>query len=113
MKYLLLICWDESRQLNAAESEAMARDTTAWVTEMDGRKVRLTGDRLRPAAEAHSVRVRNGKASVTEGPFAETNEQLVGFDIIDCSGLDEAIEIASKHPVARYGTVEVHAFWVG
>ena len=59
------------------------------------------------AAEAKVVRVVDGQTVVTDGPFAETKEQVGGYDVIDCSDLDEAIEIASKHPSAWYGTIEV------
>jgi hypothetical protein len=73
--------------------------------------VRLTGDRLRPVSDATSVSVRDEQLLVSDGPFAETKEQIGGFDIIECRDLDEAIEIASKHPIARYGTIEVRPVW--
>jgi hypothetical protein len=88
-------------------------DVEPWVREMDGRGVRLTGDRLRPPSDATTVRVRGGEVLVTDGPYAETKEQMGGFDIIECADLDEAIEVASKHPVARFGMVEVRPFWTG
>ncbi len=111
MKYLLLICVDNAVQLSPEEQAAMGRDTEAWVTEMDGRGVRLLGDRLRPVSEARSVRVRDGEVLVGDGPFAETKEQIAGLDLLECSSLDEAVEAASRHPVTRIGTVEVRAFW--
>ncbi|WP_329129869.1 YciI family protein [Streptomyces sp. NBC_01476] len=107
MKYLLLIC-SEGEGYDATEQEL---DAGPWVEEMDGRGVRLTGNRTRPAADATTVRVRDGAQLVTDGPYAETKEQMAGFDIIDCADLDEAIEIASKHPVARYGMIEIRPFW--
>jgi hypothetical protein len=107
MKYLLLICSD-GEGFDATEQELDARP---WVEEMEARGVRLTGNRTRPASDATTVRVRDGARLVTDGPYAETKEQMGGFDIIDCADLDEAIEIASKHPVARYGMVEVRPFW--
>jgi len=111
MKYMLLICGDESATLTAEESADMARSTQAWVNEMDGRGVRLLGQRLRPVADATTVHVRDGETLVADGPFAETKEQIAGFDVIECANLDEAIEVAAKHPVARYGTIEVRPFW--
>ena len=78
---------------------------------MDGRGVRLQGGPLRSVSEATTVRVRGGEVLVSDGPFAETKEQIGGFDILDCADLDEAIEVASKHPVARIGTIEVRPFW--
>jgi hypothetical protein len=78
---------------------------------MDGRGVRLQGDRLQPVSQAATVRVRGGEVLVSDGPFAETKEQIAGFDVLECADLDEAIEVASRHPVARIGTVEVRPFW--
>ncbi|HEV2932511.1 MAG TPA: YciI family protein, partial [Streptosporangiaceae bacterium] len=68
------------------------------------------GHQLRPVSDASSVRVRDGEVLVADGPFAETKEQIAGFDIIEAADLDEAIEVASRHPVASYGTVEVRPF---
>ena len=106
MKYLLLIMSGESVQVSPEES-----DPTAWVEEMAGRGVRLDGDRLRPISDATTVRVRNDELLISDGPFAETKEQIAGYDVIECADLDEAIEVASKHPVARFGTIEVRPFW--
>ena len=110
MKYALFICWDESLRLSPAEQAAMEINTEAWVTEMDGRGVRLDGQALRPVSDATTVRVRDHEVLVADGTFAETKEQIAGFDVLDCADLDEAIEIASRHPVASYGTVEVRPF---
>ena len=57
------------------------------------------------------MRLRDGEVLLTDGPFAETKEQILGFDVIECADLDEALEIAAKHPVAKYGMVEVRPFW--
>ena len=67
----------------------------------------LHGHRLRDVSDATSVRIRDRELLVSDGPFAETKEQVGGYDVIDCADLDEAIEIASKHPSAWYGTTEV------
>jgi hypothetical protein len=79
---------------------------------MEDRGIRLIGDRLRPPAEATSVRRSGGKVVTTDGPFAEAKEQFGGFDVIECRDLDEAIEVASKHPVTNFGRVEIRAVWV-
>ena len=71
--------------------------------------MRLEGHQLRPVSDATTVS-QSGRL-VTDGPFAETKEQIAGYDVIDCADLDEAIEIASKHPVATFGTIEVRPFW--
>jgi hypothetical protein len=111
MKYMLLICRDEDIELTPQERADMGPATEAWVTEMDGRGVRLQGQQLRPVSDATTVRARGGEVLVADGPFAETKEQIAGFDLVECADLDEAIEVASKHPVARFGSVEVRPFW--
>ena len=111
MRYMLLICGDESLVLTDEQNAEMQRDTVAWVEEMDGRGVRLHGSRLHLTTEATTVRVRDGRLVVSDGQFAETKEQMGGYDLIEAKDLDEAIEVASKHPVARYGTIEVRPLW--
>jgi hypothetical protein len=111
MKYLLFICADDAVKLTP-EQEAEARSgLESWVAEMDGRGVRLQGNRLRPVSDATIVRVRDKEVLIADGPFAETKEQIAGYDILECADLDEAIEVASKHPVAKFGLIEVRPFW--
>jgi hypothetical protein len=110
MKYMLMICADEDVRLTSdqiAESEALL---TAWLDDTIARGVNLHGGRLRPVSSATTVRVRGDQVLVTDGPFAETKEQVAGYDVIECADLDEAIEVASRHPMARFGTVEVRPF---
>jgi hypothetical protein len=113
MKYMLMICGDESMQLTEDQEAAVQRGTDAWVAEMDGRGIRQQGNRLSNVSDATTVRVRDGEVLVSDGPFAETKEQIGGFDLIECKDLDEAIEVASKHPMATFGTIEVRPFWTG
>lgn len=108
MKYLLLICTDEPFE---TDEQKLGADTESWVEEMDGRGVRLVGHPARPASDATTVRVRDGKVLLTDGPYAETKEQMGGFDLLECADLDEAIEVASKHPMARFGMIEVRPLW--
>lgn len=75
------------------------------------RVLRVKGDQLAPPRRARSVRVRDGKPMVTDGPFTETKEAVGGFDIIEAGSLEEAVEIAAGHPVAQIGTIEVRPFW--
>jgi hypothetical protein len=103
---MMLVCVDES--VEVSEEEALP---TAWVQEMQGRGVRRLGSRLRPVSDATTVRVRGGEVLLSDGPFAETKEQIGGFDLIECEDLDEAIEVASKHPGAKFGTIEVRPLW--
>ena len=86
-------------------------DIADWVSRHDASGARVRGDRLQPASAAKTVRVRGDERIVTGGPFAETKEWIAGFDILECADLDEAIAIAAQHPMARFGRVEVRAFW--
>ena len=111
MRYMLMICRDESVEVSPEERADIVSTVQAWIEEMDGRGVRQFGQALQPVSDATTVRVRDGDVLVADGPFAETKEQIAGFDVIECGDLDEAIEVASKHPMARYGTIEVRPFW--
>jgi hypothetical protein len=106
VRYMILVCVDESIEVSPEESLP-----TAWVEEMDARGVRKFGSRLRPVSDATTVQVRGGEVLLSDGPFAETKEQIGGFDLLECEDLDEAIEVASKHPGAKFGTIEVRPLW--
>ncbi|WP_373316608.1 YciI family protein [Phytomonospora endophytica] len=108
----MLVCLDPSFTPGPNEVDD-APDVNEWVKEMDGRGIRLIGERTRPASDATTVRVRGGEVLLTDGPFAETKEQMVGFDVLDCADLDEAIDVASKHPMAWGGLIELRPFWEG
>jgi hypothetical protein len=81
----------------------------AWVAQWTAQGILLHGDRLRPAADATTVQVRGGDPLIADGPFAETKEQVAGYDVIDCADLDEAITVAAGHPTALLGTIELRA----
>jgi hypothetical protein len=113
MKYRLLVCWDtESMDANAEPDP-----TTDWPGRLPvaGRPrdagIWVAGDQIGSAA-ADLFRPRDdGKAMVSDGPFAETKEAVGGFDILECDSLEEAVEIAAGHPVAQIGTIEVRQLW--
>ena len=110
MKYLLLICTDEESDARAGAVE-LGTSAEEWVADVDRRGIRLMGDRLRPASDATTVRVRDGDRLVSDGPFTETKEQMGGFDVIEVDDLDAAIEVAAAHPMARFGMIEIRPFW--
>jgi hypothetical protein len=83
------------------------------VREMDGRGVRLQGQELAPVEDATTIRIRGGGVFAADGPFAETKEQIAGFDILECVDLDETMEVASKHPVARFSAIKIRRFLEG
>jgi hypothetical protein len=114
MKYLLLVCWDAETMNGQADPDpAETRDDESfpWLDDLQARGAWITGDQLAPPRRARSVRVRDGKPIVTDGPFAESKEAVGGFDLIEADSLDEAVEIAAGHPVARMGTIEVRPLW--
>lgn len=102
MKYLCLVYGDES--LMATVDDA---DCVACNDELAANGQRVAAEALHPVATATTVRVRHGRASVTDGPFAETKEQLAGFYLIDVDDLDEAMRVAAKIPAARIGSIEI------
>jgi len=113
MRYALLIC-DEEKWLDSlteAEGAEMLGRYGAFGEEMGQRGVLQAGERLRPTTDATTVRVRDGEVITSDGPFAETKEQMGGFYLVDCENLDEAIEIASKIPSAAHGSIEVRPIW--
>jgi hypothetical protein len=106
MKYMLLVYGNESEG-NGSDWEACYRESAGLARELRERGQHLGGTALQPTTTATSVRVRDGKRLVTDGPFAETREQLGGYYLIEAQDLDEAIQIAGRVPGARWGTVEV------
>jgi hypothetical protein len=108
MRYLLLIYQDEVAHSQWSEQELAAeyQEYFAFGAETEKLGV-LAGDALMPTNTATTVRVRNGKIMTTDGPFAETKEQLGGYYLLDCDDLDKAIEIAARIPGARHGSIEI------
>jgi hypothetical protein len=102
MKYLCLVYGEEERMATIRDAECAAWGETLQVT---GRY--LAAEALEPVRSAVTVRVRDGQVSVTDGPFAETKEQLAGFYLIEAENLDEALEVAQRIPPARIGSIEV------
>jgi hypothetical protein len=106
-RYMLFVCTDPA--VDPVEFTRI-EPVDSWVAEMDGRGIRLFGSELAPPTAGRTVRGRDKNAMVTDGPFAETKEQIAGFDVLECADLDEAIEVAAKHPMARAGLLEVRPF---
>ena len=109
MKYMLL-CYDDESAWDAAGPAAMSeamQEAVSLTHELNSKGQYVTASPLQASATATSVRVRDGKQVITDGPFAETREVLGGYYIVDVPNLDAAIEIASRHPGLRHGAVEV------
>jgi hypothetical protein len=107
MQYLLIIAHDEA----FAPNETLVAEIVAWIEEMEGRGVRVYGNPLRPPSDAMTVRVREGKVTLTKGPFANSKEKICAYELIECASIEEAIHIASKHPMAKAATIEVRPIW--
>jgi hypothetical protein len=113
MRYTLLICTEEKlfESMTEQEGNEMMAAYGAFSEEMEKRGVLEGGARLYPTPSATSVRVRDGEVITSDGPFAETKEQVGGYFVVNCKDIDEAIEIASKIPGAAHGVVEVRPIW--
>lgn len=109
MKYLCLIYDDETlwERMPEAEAGKLMGDYHAFTSDIRASGHYLGGEALQPTATATTVRIRNGKMSATDGPFAETKEQLGGFYLIEAKDLNDAIQVASRIPGARMGSIEV------
>ncbi len=111
MQYMLMFWVDEAAEVTADEDAGMMIAVKSWVEDMTERGVRLSGSPLGSVSEARIVRVRDGELLVSDGPFAETKEQIGGYDVVECPDLAAAAELAADHPLARTATVEVRPLW--
>ena len=105
MRFLLLIRGDESAVVHADDG------CDGWTERMLERGVLRGGGGLRPPAEGKAVRIRRRQLMLSDGPFAETKEQVGGFCLIECADMEEALAVAAEHPAATYGTIEVREIW--
>ncbi|HWI66505.1 MAG TPA: YciI family protein [Symbiobacteriaceae bacterium] len=107
MRYLLIICHDES----FAPAETLFGEIGAWIGEMVDRGIHIDGQPLRPPGDAMTVRVREGSVQVTKGPFADSREKMCAYHLLECGSLEEAVDAASRHPMAKVATIEVRPVW--
>src|ERR1700746_2363221 len=113
MRYALLICTNEKdyENMSPEEGATLMAAYSRWTDEMNDRGILQAGERLRPTTDATTVRVRDGETLTSDGPFAETKEQLGGYFFVECKDLDQAIMAAAKLPGARTGSIEVRPIW--
>src|SRR4051794_25906038 len=112
MKYLMLHSVDHDATPEA-EARATPEALDAWIEEMTARGLLLDGSKLQPVSDATTVRRPEGRTVVTDGPFAETKEQVAGYDVIDCPDLDSAVAVAAAHPTTYVRSIEGRAFSEG
>jgi len=113
MKYLLLMYADESIGSDWSEEEMQvsAKTWTDFLKEISAGGALVSTSGVAPGSTATTIRVRNDKTLITDGPFAETHEQLGGYFLVDCENLDEAIRWAERIPTAKYGSIEIRPLW--
>jgi hypothetical protein len=113
MKYMLLIYGNqaEAQKITPEQQQAQMREWLAFADEAQAAGVLLNYDGFAPVTASTTVRVRDDKTLITDGPFAETHEQLAGFYLMDCKDLDDAIGWAAKIPGAKFGSIEIRPLW--
>jgi hypothetical protein len=111
MRFMMFVCVAE--KVHVPADEASVPDVDDWVDTYDGSGVRVLGEQLVGPGQAKTIRVRDGKTVVTDGPFAETKEFIAGFDVLECADLDAAISVAAAHPMAHTHMIELRPFWHG
>ena len=109
MKFLMLVSLDPTHDENDVDDTGTL-DVEDWVTKYDDAGVRVIGQQVRMAEDSTSVTRSHGRLVVTDGPYAETREWIVGFDVLECADLDEAIKVAGEHPMSAGGRLELRPF---
>jgi hypothetical protein len=106
----MMIHYIDEAVLAGLDDPKFDRDREAWDDEMDRRGILVGGGRLEPTSRSVTIREQAGEVLVVDGPFAETKEQIAGYAVLDCSDLNEAIEVSSRHPTVRIGTFELRPY---
>lgn len=107
VRFLMLVCRDESIKFNPQQRSSIGAEVQAWVSEMEQRKVRLQGDVLAAGDATTRVSIRDNEVIVEHGAGTASGGPASGFNLLACDDLDEAIEVSSKHPIARFGFIEL------
>jgi hypothetical protein len=109
MQFLLIIAHDDA----FTPTEELVGKIMSWIKRMTDQGIRIEGRPLRPASEATTLRIRNGKHYRTASTFSDSAEQICAFELVECSDLEHAIDVASQHPMATAATIEVRPVWRG
>ncbi len=107
MRFLMLVCRDESIEFSSQDRGTIGPQVQAWVAEMEQRGVRLLGDVLAAVDATVTVSVRDGEVAVEHGPRVPASAPASGFNLLECADLDEAIEVSAQHPIAEFGLIEL------
>lgn len=111
MRYALFVCADESAELSDEQQQERLERFMAFQSDLEASGKLLVLQRLQLTSAATTVKKRDGEVVIADGPFAETKEQIIGFYVIECDDLDEALDIAARNPAAEFGTMEVRPVW--
>ncbi|HET9104808.1 MAG TPA: YciI family protein [Solirubrobacteraceae bacterium] len=107
MRFLMLVCRDASIPFGPADRATIGDDVRAWVSEMEQRGVRLLGNVLAPPERSTRVSTRSGDVIIEDGAQGSDGVPASGFNLLECADLDEAIEVSAKHPIAKFGLIEL------
>jgi hypothetical protein len=107
MRYLLIHCPDNEAPVHTNLPSDLEASLNSWLEETTAAGISLDGARLEAASQARCVRVRDGAVLVSDGPFAETKEQVAGYDVIECADMGQAVDVARRHPTALLGSIEI------
>jgi hypothetical protein len=107
MQYLLIISHDDLFR----PTEELLKNIDIWIKKMEDKGIHIYGNPLQPPETATTVRIRKGKLAVTKGSFAKSKEKMCAYELVECANQNEAIEIASHHPMAEAATIEVRPVW--
>ena len=109
MRFMLFICAEPDLQLSPRDEEALPGAVQAWGTDLADRGIRLMGHVFEPFGDAKTIRRRDDDLQVIDGPVAMTKEPIAGFNLLECETLAQAIEVSARHPMARFGSLELRA----
>jgi len=110
MKFLMLVCRDEAIEFTPEDRKHIGPQVEAWVSEMEERGIRLQGEVLAPVSATTTIAVSGGETRVQQGPRVEMSAPASGFNLLECADLAEAVEVSAKHPIARFGVIELRPF---
>ncbi|HZO34113.1 MAG TPA: YciI family protein [Gaiellaceae bacterium] len=109
MRFMLFICAGPDLRLAPEDRATLPGEVEAWATDLADRGIRLMGHVFEPVGQAKTIRRRDGRLQVTDGPVSSAEEPIAGFNLLECDTLEEAVEVSITHPMAKYGSLELRA----
>jgi hypothetical protein len=109
MWFMLFVCAQPGLQLSPEDRAALPGEVEEWATDLGNRGLRLMGHVFEPVGQAKTIRRRNDDLQIVDGPVSRADEPIAGFNLLECDTLDEAVEVSTKHPMAKHGSLELRA----